>query len=464
MNKDFSFYLLTDLHYFSPSLTDKGPAYVRRSRSDQKCLVETNAIIDAQFEQLAKDKDTDTIIIPGDLVFDGEKQNHLELIEKLKKLKDEGGKKIYLITARHDYHSSPCGYFEDGTVPVEGTKREELASLYHEYGFDSAISVYEDGLSYVAQLSDGIRLLALNCDGDCQSFKGLYEEQLVWAQEQIAKAHKDGCYIFAMTHYPLLPGSPVLRFIDDAHLTDWEKTADRLADAGLDLIFTGHMHMQSFTQRTSAKGNTITDICTGSLVGCPAYYRKVTISDGTADIKSIPVCDFDYDKGGLTSEEYFKKRFDTVITDIVDAMAYDFNAFTSRFGGPDKLKAVKVPIMAFGKLLQKIKIKNLGALIFVKPDKSIENIYVKDIAVELARNIFVGNEPYVKGTAVYAFMDKMLDRLSFVTKIAKKKLRETSLGITDIKAFVLSLIGDEKQCDYDAKLEIRKMSADVKAE
>lgn len=41
-----------------------------------------------------------------------------------------------------------------------------------------------------------------------------------------------------MTHYPLLPFSAVMGLIGDAHLTDWEQTANTLADAGLELIFT----------------------------------------------------------------------------------------------------------------------------------------------------------------------------------------------------------------------------------
>ena len=65
----FSFYLVTDTHYFDNSYKRSGEAYERRSRTDQKCVAETPAIIDAGFAQLAKDKETDVILIPGDLIY-----------------------------------------------------------------------------------------------------------------------------------------------------------------------------------------------------------------------------------------------------------------------------------------------------------------------------------------------------------------------------------------------------------
>ena len=71
--QDFSFYIVTDTHLFDNRLGASGPAYEARSRTDQKCVAETEAIIDAGFAQLAQDKKTDTVIIPGDLVYRAER-------------------------------------------------------------------------------------------------------------------------------------------------------------------------------------------------------------------------------------------------------------------------------------------------------------------------------------------------------------------------------------------------------
>lgn len=434
--QNLNFYLVTDTHFFDPSFKRSGAAYEKRSISDQKCVAETPAIIDAGFKQIADDKETNIILIPGDLVYRGEYQSHIGLRNRLYKLKEQG-KKIYLITARHDYDDNDSFEFDgDKMLPAKAMPRDELRDFYKDFGFDGAISEHKESMSYVAQLADGIRLLALNCDGDCKDFKGLWDNQMKWALEQIEDAHRTGNYIFAMTHYPLLPFSPIMNLISDSHLTDWEKRANQFADAGLDLIFTGHMHAQAVTEYVTENGNKITDVQTGCFVGCPCAYRKVTIKDSTADIKSYTINDFDYDKQGKSASEYFQWRFDRMI---------DY-----------KMKEI-LPNPAI-KILNKLTVKKICNFLWFNPDKSIQNILAKDLGIELVRNIFIGNEPYVKGTAVYEAFEKLINRLSLIIHIAEKKAGKKNKVLSDIKSFLLCTIGDEKQRDWDLTLDINRKS------
>lgn len=434
--QNLNFYLVTDTHFFDPSFKRSGAAYEKRSISDQKCVAETPAIIDAGFKQIADDKETNIILIPGDLVYRGEYQSHIGLRNKLYKLKEQG-KKIYLITARHDYDDNDSFEFDgDKMLPVKAMPRDELRDFYKDFGFDGAISEHKESMSYVAQLADGIRLLALNCDGDCKDFKGLWDNQMKWALEQIEDAHRTGNYIFAMTHYPLLPFSPIMNLISDSHLTDWEKRANQFADAGLDLIFTGHMHAQAVTEYVTENGNKITDVQTGCFVGCPCAYRKVTIKDSTADIKSYTINDFDYDKQGKSASEYFQWRFDRMI---------DY-----------KMEEI-LPKSAM-KILNKLTVKKICNFLWFSPDKSIQNILAKDLGIELVRNIFIGNEPYVKGTAVYEAFEKLINRLSLIIHIAEKKAGKKNKVLSDIKSFLLCTISDEKQRDWDLTLDINRKS------
>lgn len=434
--QNLNFYLVTDTHFFDPSFKRSGAAYEKRSISDQKCVAETPSIIDAGFKQIADDKETNIILIPGDLVYRGEYQSHVGLRNRLYKLKEQG-KKIYLITARHDYDDNDSFEFDgDKMLPVKAMPRDELRDFYKDFGFDGAISEHKESMSYVAQLADGIRLLALNCDGDCKDFKGLWDNQMKWALEQIEDAHRTGNYIFAMTHYPLLPFSPIMNLISDSHLTDWEKRANQFADAGLDLIFTGHMHAQAVTEYVTENGNKITDVQTGCFVGCPCAYRKVTIKDSTADIKSYTINDFDYDKQGKSASEYFQWRFDRMI---------DY-----------KMKEI-LPKPAM-KILNILTVKKICNFLWFNPDKSIQNILAKDLGIELVRNIFIGNEPYVKGTAVYEAFEKLINRLSLIIHIAEKKAGKKNKVLSDIKSFLLCTIGDEKQRDWDLTLDINRKS------
>ena len=261
-----------------------------------------------------------------------------------------------------------------------------------------------------------------------------------WALEEIKKAHESGNYIFAMTHYPLLPFSPIMNLIGDAHLTDWEKTANTLADAGLDLIFTGHMHAQAVTDYVTEKGNKITDLQTACFVGCPCAYRKVTFKDkNTLDIKSYTIDDFDYDKKGKTAKEYFQWRFDRMID-------YKMHEILPK------------PVM---NILNKLTVKKVCNLLWFNPDKSIQNILAKDLGIELVRNIFVGNEPYVKGTPIYDAFEKLLKRLHPITHIIEKKMGKKNEILSDLDSFILDMIGDEKQRDWDLTLDINKENFDI---
>lgn len=453
--QDFSFYIVTDTHLFDNRLGASGPAYEARSRTDQKCVAETEAILDAGFAQLAQDKETDTVIIPGDLVYRAEKASHLLFIEKLRKL-EACGKKIFVITAAHDYDDNACGFVGNETVPVEGTTFEELRDLYYDFGTKQALSEHRPTHSYVAQLCDGVRLLALNCDGDKHHAKGVWtDDQKAWMRQQTEQAKKDGQYIFAINHYPLLPANAVFELVGDAKMQNWRENAAFLADLGVDLIFTGHMHNQSLTQFTSPEGHEITDICTGSFVGHPCAYRKVEMlaEPRKIHITSYTIHDFDWDKGGKTAEEYFIWRFDRMITDIIDAMAYDFAFFTRLFGGPEKNKKLKAPVTVAGKILQKLTLGGVGRLFCFKVDPSIRSRLLKDTGVELVRNIFTGNEPYVRGTPMYAAVSKLMDRLKPITRIIEKKAGASNPVLSDLKGLMLGLIGDEKQMDYEAVLD-----------
>ena len=61
---------------------------------------------------------------------------------------------------------------------------------------------------------------------------------------------------------------------------------------------------------------------------------------------------------------------------------------------------------------------------------------------------------YVKGTPIYEAMAKLIKRLHFVTHIAEKKLGAKNPVLSDIDSFILSMIGDEKQRDYNTVLKI----------
>ena len=85
-----NFYLLTDTHYFEESLGAEGKAYEEYMKTEAFYLKESSTINKAIFQKLKDDKETEIIIIPGDLSKDGEYESHKSLIKELTSLKESG--------------------------------------------------------------------------------------------------------------------------------------------------------------------------------------------------------------------------------------------------------------------------------------------------------------------------------------------------------------------------------------
>ena len=165
--KETKLTFITDTHHFSKTLSDGGRQYKLRSGSDQKCLMETGAIIDAAFAQIAQ-SDTDAVMIIGDLTNNGECVSHAEFREKLYALQKK--KNVYVITATHDWCSDGnprryCGNAVWRDVPT--MKSDALRDYYFDFGPKQAQSEFITHLgttSYTVDIGENVRLLALNDD------------------------------------------------------------------------------------------------------------------------------------------------------------------------------------------------------------------------------------------------------------------------------------------------------------
>ncbi len=425
------FYLLTDTHYFEESLGAEGKAYEEYMKTEAFYLKESSAINKAVFKKLKEDKETELIIIPGDLSKDGEYESHKSLIRELNALKD-AGKKIFVLTAGHDFNETGRGYKNDEFVGSKGTEFKELYNFYYEFGYKDALSIDKETLSYIAEIAPNIRLLALNCDSK-RECKGLIDERLLnWAKEQLQKAKEDGVYTIAMCHYPVIPSVPVFDLVGDAHVKNWREIASFLADNGVELVLTGHMHIQSINEFTTQNGNNLYDICTATTVGTPGKYRKIEIAeDGTMNVKSINVEGFSLPGEFETAEEFFDWRFKYSVKNKINKILEGGSGF------------VKVLKQFGGKVLNSIKLKTIARLLFIKIDSSLKNEKLMDFAGEIATAIFKGDMPYIKGTPEYDAINKALKRLSFILKKIEPKLSKNGVKI-DLTDMLLNTIGNNK--------------------
>lgn len=429
--KPVSFYLVTDTHYFENELGAEGKAFEKMMATEQYFVRESSAIVKSTFARISEDKETDIVIIPGDLTKNGEIESHKSFIKELYKLK-ESGKKIYVITAGHDYGEFSYAYKNDERIQVEGTDFNALCDMYRDFGYGDAIALDEPTHSYVAEIAEGVRMLAVCCDSLNQPKGAMDERHMAWAKEQIDKAKEDNCSIFAICHYPIIPSVPVFDLVGDAKIREWRKVASFLADNGVELILTGHMHIQSINEFYSEKGNRLIDICTACLAGSPAKYRKITVDESSVlKIETIDVEDFGWNMNGLTAQEYCHKKFnDAIIARVYGALS----------GGKGIVKHLK---SAGRKFFDKSTVGTAARLLFIKTDESVKDKKLTELVGEIGVGIFLGDGAHTEGTPVYNLISGVLKRFSFIIKKVEPKLEKDGVKV-DLRSMLLDTIGNNK--------------------
>ncbi len=424
---------IADTHHYSQSLGISGRQYELRAGSDQKCLAETGAIIDAALKKIA-DSDTDAVMIAGDITNDGEMASHIEFREKLYKLKKK--KPVYIITATHDWccDKNPRK-FRGNTVSndVEVMPSSRLPEFYRDFGPDDAISKFITHIgtcSYVVQLSDKVRLLALNDDKNEDDHAGFTEEHFCWIEEQIKSAKDSGCLIIGMEHHLLTPHISPFITGGGTCVANRAYVASRLADAGLKYMFVGHSHIQNTTDFKSKNANIITEVNVGSLVGYPAPIVEVTVNDDMTlyyEVKHLET--FELNGKTINAQTFLAKHTTDLIHRLFDAPNQKELAdrLTALQLDSKKSKKLAPLIMPFFKFIKKAnvmqlykKLKHIGLakdidyIIAVK----YRNTMIMDIIDEILLSAFDGSlKKYSRNDDYYKLI---MSVVSIPAKLFKK--------------------------------------------
>lgn len=204
---------------------------------------------------------------------------------------------------------------------------------YDEYSFEKAqeasylnkrtyqIDAYNEhpDASYLVEPTDGVWLLAIDANvympnkplsgtsTNASDFSGasigynnvlLQKTHLItWVKKVAVQAKEKGKVLIAFSHYPMV------EFNDDAseemkaffgenkmqlHRVPKENVAEVFADAGIQIHFGGHMHINDTGVRTSEDGNTLFNIQTPSLAAYAPGYKVLTILSKTDfDVETV---------------------------------------------------------------------------------------------------------------------------------------------------------------------------------
>ena len=459
MGKTDSFYILTDTHYVSKKNFTENSGFRRREKGDPIALVHSAEILRSFFKIILEDKETDAVLITGDLVNNGDRNSHEDFKNELKILTD-AGKRVFVTTATHDY----CGmgedenffksirYTDEGTEPIPHVRKCERLPLYYDFGPAQSDSVHEESGSYSLKLFDGVRLIAINDNGNGRSHCGLFDDGFKWLEDEIDKANNNNEKVLLAVHHPVIPPWDIYRHVAEFELFGgYKRLSELLCEKGVRVIFTGHTHVQNIRKYESEKGGYFYDVATTAAVSASGKMRKVEISEDrkTCDIKSIGIETIEgVDTNGKSARDYiYGLNFVGLLDNNINLVKSDFKKFEEEvdgFIGKDKLE--KHPHLFRFALLkgQKLKLSTLANL--SKKYNGMTKSEIKQLGkepalphlIKVAASAFGGNAPYTPDTAVYkiatgitAKIDKINSKhhLSFLDKIIPEGQTLTDVAI-----------------------------------
>lgn len=128
----------------------------------------------------------------------------------------------------------------------------------------------------------------------------IYKSHLInWVKKVSAEAKQKGKVLIAFSHYPMVEfnddATPELKALFGPNKMQLqrvpnEEVAQQFADAGIQIHFGGHMHINDTGVRTTAKGNTLFNIQTPSLSAYMPAYKILTIhSPSELEVETIVV-------------------------------------------------------------------------------------------------------------------------------------------------------------------------------
>ncbi len=326
VQKSASIAVLSDLHYYDPTLGTSSDAFEEYLAHDRKLIKESEAIMEAVVD-LISDENVEIVLVPGDLTKDGVKQCHENVAQYLAML-EGAGKKVYVVPGNHDIGNTDSYSYPDNSDPVleSSITADEFSSIYNDFGFSEAIYKDASSLSYIAEPKDGIWILGIDgCNYNSKypeiSWVGgkLTTETLNWISEKMQFAKENDITVFTFAHHGVVEHFPEMDMLFADYLfVDWENVAAQLANMGINLVFTGHHHATDINN-LPVDDTYIIDIQTGSTVTWQCPYRLVNY-DGENNLVTINtkvITSINYDLGGQDFQTYAKDYLDNGMQDLI---------------------------------------------------------------------------------------------------------------------------------------------------
>ena len=266
---------------------------------------ESKAVIAAFLDEAAKDK-SEVVLVPGDLADTGFYQEMVAVRDMFSAFENSTGKQIYVVPGNHD---------------VSRTDANQFITVLADFGYNEAIARDENSASYVADLPDGYRLIAIDSTLTGSGKHGIDAKRAEWIRQQAAKAQEDGKKTIAMMHHNLLDHLVLSDVLQPGSVVgNSAGIQDIFAKYGVKYVFTGHTHESDIASYKGENGEVVYDVVTGALAVYPCPYRTVTFGDTVKfEINYVDKIEAELVPDGMSAEalelmknnfsEYAKKSF-----------------------------------------------------------------------------------------------------------------------------------------------------------
>lgn len=471
------FVMMSDTHYISRRMI--------ADKTDKELMLQP-AVTEAAVLQASEN--CDVLFIAGDLTDSGDRFSHEDFSAFLRKVK-EGGTKIYVIFATHDfnhqkayvrkygekteYKSRPWNepWFDTEKADWRKLAKDEFSSLpdeelvpglvpalspeevwktYREFGPDEAYSVHESSFSYCLDLDGKTRCLMLN--DIFRNEEALHDKSptytpscLRWIKQMYNEAERDGKYIFICTHHPLIPAVPAYRIGAGKENRNMRSpvVGHMLADMGFRLAFTGHSHFCDVGCLRSDSGNILWDITTPSVRFYPPAYREIELDGDSRKIKyncRYTEADENINIGEKSLFEHYHNIFRN-------------NVYRSVTGSNGTVK----------KIADRLTVKDIYFLVRSKARLTdveysrIKDVRVFDLIIEIAFNMLIGDGVYTPDTPEYkvimplcAVLDSIADTQPFVN------VKDSYLGGYSVSEVIEPMLFNNSAPDREGTLDLTK--------
>ena len=270
--------VLSDIHVMAPELLiNEGTAWTNYLSKERKMVDYSKALFDEMVTRLKRDIRPGLVLITGDLSKDGETVSHEYVVSKLDELRAVGINTL-VIPGNHDRGGNSNAVYYNGasTTAAEVATDASFATLYANYGYGAESERDVNSLSYVCEPIAG--LVVIGIDSGTGTIPAA---TLSWICEKAQEANDEGKHVIAMMHHPLIPHfTGAETFVETVSVANYASVRNSLADAGIKVIFTGHVHTSDIIKDyNSDLSKEIYDVNTGSLISYPCDYRIITLSD-----------------------------------------------------------------------------------------------------------------------------------------------------------------------------------------